>query len=779
MFEQKHLYWIGVRESEIMCVDQLFSGSISVFGSNSQNNFSFDKEFSWRFDCNIDHVEWLEYINSKVAEIAERDPECQFMLYYPADYPYYTEAVKERVLYLNDMDIITLLENKIESKLWLGNYVPILPYSLESGYNITLEKLKSKFPRDTQFVVQAISSCGGSGTWLLSSQTEDAIYRLLENDKRYIITPYIRKSISVNIHAIVYEEEIILLPPSIQIISIDNFRFSYHGGDFIAYKRLSQNIRDSLIKHAYIIGNHLRDKGYRGVCGMDFLTLESDVYLMEINSRFQASTFLINRALKANRLLISVQHLHKDAFENRSCSYHLPAFNVNYSFYCYSYHKKNIDKVRMLYDIQKEYCGLAECIDNNLDWSVQMDENTYLYEFLFEQSITAAAPDFSCRIDPNIDIDSGIIDIKRWERQLPELKIMLLNHGTRISPNALRSLAKEGGINFQEFYAVDLALCNLFINVPYHLGLTDLSPFVIELDDHENYTLKYWGHKISVVTLRSVDPLGEKTIHSFKYNELSYLGVDRLRIYYRNGCFYKEHGLGCKFCDIETCNQPITFSEIKTVLNDYMGHPDIKHYLIGGGSDAPNSNFQMIIQIAGYIKKHTEKPIYLMCLPPENTSVLKELYQAGITEITFNLEVFDRDIAKSIMPGKGMLPLNAYTAAFKKATAIWGRNGKIRSAFIIGLEPIETLLEGIKYICRLGVSPILSLFKPIPGTPLEYLLPPSNKEIAEIYYRINEICSHYKVELGPSCRYCEDNTLKISVDNFIPDSFMMPGPKIV
>ena len=69
MSERNHLYWIGVRESEIMCTGDLFVGSISVFGSNIQNNFSFDKEFSWRFDCNIDHSEWIDYINDKVERI--------------------------------------------------------------------------------------------------------------------------------------------------------------------------------------------------------------------------------------------------------------------------------------------------------------------------------------------------------------------------------------------------------------------------------------------------------------------------------------------------------------------------------------------------------------------------------------------------------------------------------------------------------------------------------------------------------------------------------------
>lgn len=769
MSEQNHLYWIGVRESEIMCTGRLFAGSISVFGSNIQNNVSFDKEFSWRFDCNIDHSEWLDYVNGKVEQIIERDPACEFMLYYPADYPYYSEKVRERVKYLNDMDLITLLENKIQSKLWIGDYVPILPYSLEIGCDIQFHKLRSKFEDVEKFVIQSTSSCGGSGTWLFSAQAADAVHEFIEDDRRYLVTPYIEKSISLNIHVVIYAEEIVFLPPSVQIISTENECFSYEGGDFIAYQRLPKNMREKLTEYAYTLGNLLRDKGYRGVCGIDFLARGADLYFMEVNSRFQASTFLINRALKTNGVPSSVQNLHKDAFEHSTCSYEIPPFDVPYSFYCYSYHQADIDRVRQLYDIQKAYCQQVECVDNHLDWNAEKDKNTYLYEFIFRQSITALAPDFTCRIEPNININSGIISPEHWERQLLELKIMLFNHGTRITPNALKSMSVKGGINFQEFYAVDLMLCGLYINVPYNLGLTALSPFLIDTDNHGQYVLEYWGHEISRVTLRPVDPLGLRHVNDHQYNEISYLGVDRLRIYHRTGCFYKEHGLGCKFCDIEPQERPITVSDVKKVLDDYMDHPAVRHYLIGGGSDAPDSNFQTVLEITEYIRKHTDKPIYLMCLPPADVSVLKELHHAGITEVTFNLEIFDRERARSLMPGKGRLPLSVYDAAFKEATALWGQNCKVRSAFIVGLEPTETLFEGIEHICRLGVSPILSLFKPIPGTPLEYMLPPSNREIAEICRRISKVCQTHGVELGPSCRYCEDNTLKISAENFVLD----------
>ena len=69
----------------------------------------------------------------------------------------------------------------------------------------------------------------------------------------------------------------------------------------------------------------------------------------------------------------------------------------------------------------------------------------------------------------------------------------------------------------------------------------------------------------------------------------------------------------------------------------------------------------------------------------------------------------------------------------------------------------------LKYVARMGVSPILSLFRPLTGTALQGLLAPSDREIWDICQQAKIICRQHQVELGPSCPYCEDNTLKITL----------------
>ena len=109
------------------------------------------------------------------------------------------------------------------------------------------------------------------------------------------------------------------------------------------------------------------------------------------------------------------------------------------------------------------------------------------------------------------------------------------------------------------------------------------------------------------------------------------------------------------------------------------------------------------------------------------------------------------------MPGKSCITIDKYLSVLENAVKIWGNAGAVRSIFILGLEPKESLLEGIEQICKLGVSPILSILKPIPNTRLEHMISFRNKEIIAL-------CEKYHVTLGPQCHYCEDNTLKISLN---------------
>lgn len=759
-----HLYWIGIRESELEDTGTLFTGSITIFGTGIGNNYAFDKEYHYRYDYNQDSDLWDAFINEKALLILAEDSDARFMLYYPVDIAILSPKVQNHTLYANDIQMTKFLDDKIATRMWLNEQIPTPPFFIAAGQKIKYNNLKSMFPQYDKFVIQADYSCGGSGTWILTRDNISEISKRISANLQYTVMPYLEHNVSLNLHIVIYKNGIIILPASIQLISIKEYCLSYQGSDFIAYAYLPKLIQEKVKSYAEIIGKQLQHSGYLGVCGIDFIASKTDVLFSEINGRFQSSTILLNKAMQDIGLDTSMQALHIDAFENNMCTINLPAFHVPYSFYGYSYQPRFIDKLKCLFNYAEKAQEVIEIQTDELDWTMSLETNTYLFKLIFHTNIAFVGTEYTTILHSNLDIMHPIFNPDDYKRQLPELKIMLLNHGIRIEQNALHLLNRNGGLNYEEFEAIDMVLDNhIYINVPYTTKISSLSPFSVKLNSTGHFILFYFNQPITEITIRTKDPLSKSiSKNGIPYEDFIYLGNDRLRIYHRTGCNFKSMNIGCKFCDIEANDRVLSMEDIREAIDVYANHSNINHFLIGGGSEKIDSDFKSIIQIAEYLKNKFSKPINVMSIPPLNIRILSDLKKAGVTEVTFNLEVFDRDLAREHMPGKGALSLKVYDTAFQEAVRLWGNTGNVRTVFIVGLESKSSLLCGLEHVCRLGVYPILSLLKGIKGTPLEHYLPPQDKDVLEIYHEARDICQSFHMDLGPSCHCCEDNTLKIS-----------------
>ena len=82
----KHpLYWIGIRQSELWDTQNLFSGSITIFGPNQNEHRTFEHTWHVRHDYNQDSDEWVDFVTHSAEEILRQEPNCRFMLYAPED----------------------------------------------------------------------------------------------------------------------------------------------------------------------------------------------------------------------------------------------------------------------------------------------------------------------------------------------------------------------------------------------------------------------------------------------------------------------------------------------------------------------------------------------------------------------------------------------------------------------------------------------------------------------------------------------------------------------
>lgn len=762
---QQSLYWIGIRETEILQTNNLFKGSITIFGSNNDLNYAFDATNSWRYDYNRDNEAFTKFVNESAEKILQKDSSAKFMFYLPEEMCEYNCSVQQNTICQNAPDLLRLLGNKIYCKLWFANSINELPYITMTGKELLKSNLQLYFKDYDEFVIQSAYSCGGFGTKLFDKNDKELNENLL-----YMITPYIKNNVSLNTHVIIFSDDILILPSSVQIISITNNMFLYKGADFISYERLSIKTQEEAKTIVELIAKKLQYCGYRGVCGIDLLyDINTDkVYFSEINARFQSSTFILNKVLSEHGL--SLQEMQLDAFNNNNCKYKdkLPK-NVPYSFYTYQYSAMLDKQLRYFHKTLKN--SNLEYYDDKLNWNYKIDDYTYLFKVVFDRSILSWEPDNISRIIENISINwIDFNELNNPNDYFINLKISLTNQGIYFSEEVITYIEKDEKVNCKEFDAVDMRLINnLYINVPFQVRLSEISPFSLKMFSDNTYGLCYYdtpmkfNNTLLEVTIRTIDTLASKrTKNGFVFEDIAYLGIDRLRIFHKQGCYFKQIGQGCRFCDIDNVQSLLSLQDIKEVLDSYKNTPQINHFLIGGGSESPESDFSNVIEISNYIKNTFDKPIYLMSLPPKSFKILQKLKSSGITEVAFNIEIYNRMLAKKYMPGKSTITIEQYLSALKYAVKLWGNKGAVRSIFIVGLEPKESLLEGINEICKLGVSPILSIFKPIPNTELEYLVPFKTEEVKYIYDETINICDKYGVELGPQCHYCEDNVLKVS-----------------
>ena len=94
-----------------------------------------------------------------------------------------------------------------------------------------------------------------------------------------------------------------------------------------------------------------------------------------------------------------------------------------------------------------------------------------------------------------------------------------------------------------------------------------------------------------------------------------------------------------------------------------------------------------------------------------------------------------------------------------ESTKLWGTSGNVRTALIVGLNNTNSLLEAIETLCKHGIQPMLSIFRPMESTKLYPIVPPSNEKLLDGYNRAQIICRRYGLKLGPSCDACKNNML--------------------
>jgi len=340
---------------------------------------------------------------------------------------------------------------------------------------------------------------------------------------------------------------------------------------------------------------------------------------------------------------------------------------------------------------------------------------------------------------------------------LKRLCVALQSYGIRM-PGEFSG--RKGGAGPSEGHVV--VIKNRFLNVPTQSWFVDASPYSIRQQDGA-FMLYNEEQPVGMIHLPTRPQCYDiNTPSGVPLEKIALMhGRDCLASTVYQNCVYWNTEEQCAFCGIgislannatvqEKNPEDLGFAAAKARLHDGATHvtlttgiwPDEKYGL------------EHLISCIKSIKLHAALPVHVQICPPENLHDLEKIKEAGAETVGLHIESYSMEILQKNAPWKARVGLAAYLSCWQRAVDIFGKN-QVSSFLIAGMgEGPESILEGAEIMGRLGVFPYLLPLRPVPGTPLEGLKPPSPDKMEYLYEQLCGILKHYGLSSQQSKAGC-------------------------
>ncbi len=199
-------------------------------------------------------------------------------------------------------------------------------------------------------------------------------------------------------------------------------------------------------------------------------------------------------------------------------------------------------------------------------------------------------------------------------------------------------------------------------------------------------------------------------------------------------CEFASSGYPCQFCfsggQFESLSRrhkplpkplaPEDLVEIIEYGSSNVGCDSLQ--LTGGSTILEEDESEHITSYLDYIGKTFDRnklsgEILLYSTPLKNRHTIDTYFSLGIDRIACSLEVWDDRLANVITPGKRQIAgKTRYIDTLTYVAEKYGP-GKAFSNFIIGLEGLDTLKEGARFLAERGIIPSASIWMPF-GKPV-------------------------------------------------------------
>jgi hypothetical protein len=357
------------------------------------------------------------------------------------------------------------------------------------------------------------------------------------------------------------------------------------------------------------------------------------------------------------------------------------------------------------------------------------------------------------------------------------LKLELMHFGVEPSDDALNALPQSGfgEVVHKDFPTTGGLIFKLpaetYANVPIKYGADPEKLFSLEF---EAGVFKLKRQKDNIDISVEIMPPPYFALHNIRcesgepVRNMVMSHADRVRISPIAGC-----GFNCRFCNMPSLlyrRNPLELLDeaFKIAIDDPLLKP--VHALISGGSPyTEEEDYKYLNDVYSYFPNAYPQFAFDFMLIPrtfhyddpgtkENyRNYLYFLKDCGAKTISVNMELFNSRIRKEYAPEKEEIGTKNYLLFLELAADIFEQ--KVRSVLIVGLEPAEDTIAGVREIAKRGCLPELSPFVPDPGAFLARKKAPDIDMLETILLNAAEESDKYGVHLEPFCKPCSHNVI--------------------
>ncbi len=288
-----NIYYLGLKKKLVK--NNNYFKKLVVLEGGDENDICYESIYKQKLDYNdLNNFKAISKFYDKIInKIKKEDKDCYFMLYNQASIEFMKNT--NRILCANDINLVKTLNNKPKCREFLSNETKCLQYKYYKAKDISFEKMKEVFgDKFNKFVVQQPSGFAGYGTHLLDSSND--VLKNLNKKITYSVSGYVENSVSLNNTFMISDNYIHIFEGSYQNIKVGK-ELNYDGWDFDTYKSLDNKVKKLINNTTINIAKKLQRAGYRGICGVDYILKDDNLYFMELNPRFQASSEYLNKVL--------------------------------------------------------------------------------------------------------------------------------------------------------------------------------------------------------------------------------------------------------------------------------------------------------------------------------------------------------------------------------------------------------------------------------------------------------------------------------------------------